>query len=931
MVNRKDSGRRLVKTVAAVATLALGLTVAVTPASALTNMSLDRSVTSPSPSSYADQGFSKAMAQGVVAGRSGQPDVKTIGDQPSSPSASDAMPENPSQKLPDKVSAAIPDDATLVSPDLAATKDGQVRNIKTGKPVTDPKVVGRNSKPADPLAKTDGQRFIPVEAKEVKRAVAANGGDANTSGLGATAGAHVTGSTMKESASKNKRGQARPFSVRSAVADTDGDVRNTALQNNEYGAYWGTYNGSQAFFERGGNLFAQQAKGVVDVSQWQGTINWEAAKASGVEGAIIRLSFGWGNGYDSQAVRNIKECRRLGIPFGVYMYSYAYDNNTAAAEGDDVVGLLRAVGVNPKDLSYPVFYDLEAYSPWSGHCHPENPWVYDGMVNTWFSRLQSAGYNDLSVYSYTSYLYNQLNTGNIHGKTRWVASYGARTGFEYSTNDRGWQYADNGRINGINGNVDINAFGNYSYANGGMGYNGPQLASYPTIREPNGDYYISSAEKPSSGLDVPNGSALSGALIQLTGANGSTSQQYKLEFQTDGSVIIRSCVSGLVLDVVNGDAHRGASVQQFSDNGTISQRWFLRDTGTGGAAIQSALGNWALDLPNGSTADYTRLQLWTPNLSIAQQFLFSSVASLPHSAVKLSSLLNDDMVIDTPNGSLFDGTGLQIFNWNDTDSQKFGFKAIGNSIYEIKNVNSGKLIDLSDGNTANGTSIDQFHSNGTCSQQWLLRMQETGKYAFYTSCAVDKAIDVTDGVARSSNRLQLFSANGTYSQLWSLSTVRTDRQKVDDLAATHRGDIADGLYTFADAGHGSSVLDVDNGGRADRTRVQLFTANGTGSQVWQVKHDAAGYVTLTNPQSGKILDVDNGEKRQGVGVQLFTPNGTFSQKWVVSKTASGFKIMSALAPWLVLDVDNGLITDCTRIQLFADNGTVAQRWLAIGC
>ncbi|KFI46056.1 Lyzozyme M1 (1,4-beta-N-acetylmuramidase), GH25 family [Bifidobacterium bohemicum] len=924
MVNRKDSGRRLVKTVAAVATLALGLTVAVTPASALTDMSLDRSVTSPSPSSYADQGFSKAMAQGVVAGRSGQPDVKTIGDQPSSPSASDAMPENPSQKLPDKVSAAIPDDATLVSPDLAATKDGQVRNIKTGKPVTDPKVVGRNSKPADPLAKTDGQRFIPVEAKEVKRAVAANGGDANTSGLGATAGAHVTGSTMKESASKNKRGQARPFSVRSAVADTDGDVRNTALQNNEYGAYWGTYNGSQAFFERGGNLFAQQAKGVVDVSQWQGTINWEAAKASGVEGAIIRLSFGWGNGYDSQAVRNIKECRRLGIPFGVYMYSYAYDNNTAAAEGDDVVGLLRAVGVNPKDLSYPVFYDLEAYSPWSGHCHPENPWVYDGMVNTWFSRLQSAGYNNLSVYSYTSYLYNQLNTDNIHGKTRWVASYGARTGFGYSANDRGWQYADNGRINGINGNVDINAFGNYSYVS-----SAPNIGAYQAAALPDGTYFISSLLRDSAGFDIPGGSTDAGARAQLYDANQSAAQQYRLvRHNEDGTYEIRNVNSDKVLDVPGGNAYAGVPIQQWDSNGSNAQRWYLRNAGQGGMYIQSKLGNLVLDLPGGSTKNGTKLQLWDPNLTRAQQYIFSTVSSVSGGTKRIRSIAGN-VVFDVPGASSYDGARLQVYDWNGTDAQKYNFNQVGNGIYEIQNVNSGKVVDLAGASTANGGKIDQYGTNGTCAQHWALRELSSGQYAFYSSCAADKAIDIPGGKAAKNQSLQLYDGNGTYAQRWAIETIKTRRQIIDELAAAHRSDLADGVYVIAAKCNNTMVLDVAGAARWDGARVQLYSNNGSGAQRWKVSHDGNGYVTISNIGSGKVLDINGAQDRAGVRMQQYSLNGTYAQKWIAVRDGNAFKLVSALDSGLVLDISGAGMFNGNTVQTYSDNSTVAQRWVAL--
>lgn len=198
---------------------------------------------------------------------------------------------------------------------------------------------------------------------------------------------------------------------------------------------------------------------MIDVSSWQGDIDWAKAKADGVEGAIIRLGFGWGNDADAKAQRNINECKRLGIPFGIYWYSYAEDASGSRQEGNDVVSKLRQMGVSPNDLKYPVYYDLEQWT-WTGHTPPTNPNVYNGIVNAWYGALQSGGYQNLGVYSYTSYLQGPLNNANIYAKTRWVAQYGARMEFTaFGTNDRGWQYTESGHINGISGSVDMSAFG----------------------------------------------------------------------------------------------------------------------------------------------------------------------------------------------------------------------------------------------------------------------------------------------------------------------------------------------------------------------------------------------------------------------------------------------------------------------------------------
>lgn len=394
------SPKSLMKIATTASVVAMTVSVAVVPAYAMQDIAIEDA-----PSSFA----------------------ATVDDAQNS---SNSMPDNPNATLPETVSENISDDSTVVSENLAVTPEGDVQNIETGETVTDAQLVGTQSQQPDPLAKTDGESFIPVSASDVKDAVE---------------------QPVKQSAEQS--------SLKGGST-----VRLTKFESNEYGAHWGTYNGTKAFFDYRNNLFVQQAKGVIDVSSWQGDVDWAKAKADGVEGAIIRLGFGWGNDADTKAQRNISECKRLGIPFGIYWYSYAEDADGAKHEGSDVVSELRQMGVSPNDLKYPVYYDLERWT-WTGHTPPTDPNVYNGIANAWYSALQSGGYQNLGVYSYTSYLQGPLNNANIYAKTRWVAQYGPRMEFTaFGTNDRGWQYTSSGQINGISGNVDMSAFGNKTYS-----------------------------------------------------------------------------------------------------------------------------------------------------------------------------------------------------------------------------------------------------------------------------------------------------------------------------------------------------------------------------------------------------------------------------------------------------------------------------------
>lgn len=854
------SPKSLMKIATTASVVAMTVSVAVVPAYAMQDIAIEDT-----PSSFA----------------------ATVDDAQNS---SNSMPDNPNATLPETVSENISDDSTVVSENLAVTPEGDVQNIETGETVTDAQLVGTQSQQPDPLAKTDGESFIPVSASDVKDAVE---------------------QPVKQSAEQS--------SLKGGST-----VRLTKFESNEYGAHWGTYNGTKAFFDYRNNLFVQQAKGVIDVSSWQGDVDWAKAKADGVEGAIIRLGYGWGNYADAKAQRNINECKRLGIPFGIYWYSYAEDASGSRQEGNDVVSKLRQFGVSPNDLKYPVYYDLESWT-WTGHTPPTNPNVYNGIVNAWYGALQSGGYQNLGVYSYTSYLQGPLNNANIYAKTRWVAQYGPQMEFTaFGTNDRGWQYTSSGQINGISGSVDMNAFGNKTYAQNSASIDVRKMSA---VSIPNGDYYINVRSKVASSVDIPGASGTDSTAIQLYSGNGSKAQQFTFTKQSDGSYVIVNVNSGKALDVRNGAAGNNAVVQQYSANGTNAQRWFIRDSGAG-YYLQSALGNWVLDLSGGNTANGAAIRLYTPNGTASQLFVVScSGVTVPvDTAVIIKSAGNANLVFDVPSASMANGTRIQLYAANGTNAQRFRFRKIGNGTYGIANVNSGKVLDVYGGSTSNGAVLQQYGSNNTVAQQWTVRDYGSGKISLI-SVNANKAIDVPGANYASSVALQLYAPNGTAAQQWVIAKPKTMRERLNEQAAMRRQDLPDGTYTFASKLKTSMKMDVYGASRSDCANVQLWAGNGTNAQKWRVMHDANGYVILTSVNSGKVLDVYGGSDANGANVQQYTSNGTYAQKWIAVKNADGsYTFQSALGN-KVLDVSGGSSANGANVRLYQTNGSNAQRWV----
>lgn len=855
------SPKSLMKITTTASVVAMTVSVAVVPAYAMQDIAIEDT-----PSSFA----------------------ATVDDAQNS---SNSMPDNPNATLPETVSENISDDSTVVSENLAVTPEGDVQNIETGETVTDAQLVGTQSQQPDPLAKTDGESFIPVSASDVKDAVE-----------------QPVKQSAEQSSSKN-----------------GATVKLAKFDGNDYGAHWGTYNNTKAFFDYKNNLFAQQAKGVIDVSSWQGDIDWAKAKADGVEGAIIRLGYGWGNYADAKAQRNINECKRLGIPFGIYWYSYAYDANCARAEGNDVAAKLRQMGVSPNDLKYPVYYDLEKWT-WAGHTPPTNPNVYSGMADAWYGALQSAGYKNLGVYSYTSYLQGPLNNSSIYAKTRWVAQYGAQMGYNaFGTNDRGWQYTSSGRINGISGSVDMNAFGSKNYAQDSSVID---VRKMPVVSVPDGNYFINVRFKVASSVDISGASTSDSTTIQLYSGNGSKAQQFKFSKQSDGSYVITNVNSDKALDVRGAAAGNNSVVQQYAINGTNAQRWFIRDSGAG-YYLQSALGNWVLDLSGGNTSNGTAIRLYAPNGTQAQRFVVSSSeVSVPvNAAVNIKSAGKSNLVFDVPGASTANSARIQLYAANGTNAQKFRFQQIGNGTYNIVNVNSGKVLDVYGASASNGAVLQQYDSNGTVAQQWTVRNYGDGKISLM-SVNANKAIDVPGANYSSNVALQLYSPNDTAAQQWIIEKSKTMRDRLNEQAAKHRQDLPDGTYSFGSKLKTNMKMDVYGASRSDCANVQLWTGNGTNAQRWRVSHDDNGYVTLTSANSDKALDVYGASTANGANAQQYASNGTYAQKWIAIKNSDGsYTFQSALAENKVLDVSGASTSNGANVQLYTANGTNAQKWV----
>lgn len=186
----------------------------------------------------------------------------------------------------------------------------------------------------------------------------------------------------------------------------------------------------------------------MDVSEFQGNIDWNKVKADGIEFAILRVGFGMDvtSQDDKYIERNISECERLNIPYGVYLFSYANTVDKAKSEAEHTLRLIKG-----HTLAMGVWYDIEDNNT-SGSVSKE---TLTNIINTYCNTIKNAGY-EVGVYANLSWLNNKIESSVQDKWPIWVAQYYKEC--QYKGNYKIWQYTSNGKVDGISGNVDMNYF-----------------------------------------------------------------------------------------------------------------------------------------------------------------------------------------------------------------------------------------------------------------------------------------------------------------------------------------------------------------------------------------------------------------------------------------------------------------------------------------
>ncbi len=187
----------------------------------------------------------------------------------------------------------------------------------------------------------------------------------------------------------------------------------------------------------------------IDVSMWNGKINWNEVAASGIHFAIVRCGYrGSSTGTlvkDSSVGTNITGAKNAGLKVGLYFFSQAINEAEAVEEASMAVQIARSYGI-----SMPIFLDVESSG---GRGDSISTSQRTANIAAFCRTVQNAGYS-AGVYANTNWFSEKINVSSLTSYHIWLAQYAASPTYSRSRYDI-WQYSATGRVNGISGDVDL--------------------------------------------------------------------------------------------------------------------------------------------------------------------------------------------------------------------------------------------------------------------------------------------------------------------------------------------------------------------------------------------------------------------------------------------------------------------------------------------
>lgn len=228
------------------------------------------------------------------------------------------------------------------------------------------------------------------------------------------------------------------------ITELEGVKRNTLNPNNF------TADATFKYYSENGKPASTEG---VDVSEYNGDIDWEAVANTGIDFAMIRIG---GRGYgekgtlyaDEKAIENLKEAQANGIKTGVYFFSQAINVEEAIEEANYTMQLLGDI-----KLDYPIAYDWELIKDDTARTDTVSAYEATECARAFCDTVKAKGYTPI-IYSPSRELYFKYDLSRLADIDIWYCEYANTPNFFYEFSM--WQYSYNSVVDGIEGETDLN-------------------------------------------------------------------------------------------------------------------------------------------------------------------------------------------------------------------------------------------------------------------------------------------------------------------------------------------------------------------------------------------------------------------------------------------------------------------------------------------
>lgn len=300
-------------------------------------------------------------------------------------------------------------------------------------------------------------------------------------------------------------------------------------------------------------------------------------------------------------------------------------------------------------------------------------------------------------------------------------------------------------------------------------------------------------------------------------------------------------------------------------------------------------------------------------------FLFTlnvNAASIEEGIYKIQSALDSNKVLDLYSGKSYNNNNIQLYQYNDSNAQKWYIKNAGDGYYSITSlIDENFSLDVKSAGRSNGTNVQLYQYNSSNAQKWYIKDAGDGYYYLVSKCN-NLYMDVKGGSTRNSTNIQMYKGNGTKAQKFKLIEIINGSYSIED-----------GIYKISSKIDKNYVFDINNNNPQNRANVLLKKDNNSLSQYWNLKYLNNGYYSITSFLNNyQSLDVAGASSVSRTNVWMFNSNYSNAQSWLIRKTNDGyFNIISKL-DHAYLDVAGGKAQDNSNIWIYRNNNSNAQKF-----